>query len=173
MLMVLARRPLIMLRLCLQFKVCCGAFRVESCRENTVWFPWSALSHLCTEKKGSGKHPFQIVGVFSGHTLVFPLCAQKKLSPSSCGASNSDMYATWNSLCKTVVCARDVPSCFKNLQDFLSHYYPFWHTPWHLPLLGICQEQQRPRAPVRVGCETVGLLSKDQWINHLEHSLCY
>lgn len=140
MLMVLARLPLIMLRLCIQFKVCCGTFRVESCREDTVWFPWSASSHLCTEKKGSSKHPLQIMDMFSGHTLVFPLCAYKKVISSSCGASNSAMYAIWNSLYKTVIHARDTPSCFKNLQSSLSHYYPFWHTPWHLPLVAICQE---------------------------------
>lgn len=66
MLMVLVRLPLIMLRLCIQFKVCCGAFRVESCRENTVWFLWSALSHLCTEKEG-GKHQASL----SNHGYVF------------------------------------------------------------------------------------------------------
>lgn len=51
-----------------------------------------------------------------------------------------------------------------------NHCYSFWHTSWQLLSVVTCQEQWRPRLPLKLYYRIVVLLSKNQWTNHPEHS---
>lgn len=97
MLMVLARPSPIMLRLCVQFKVCCGAFGVESCRENTVCFLTLPCLIFAQKRKGAASIPFKARICFQDVHCFSPCVHGREPLPSSCGASTSAMYATWNS----------------------------------------------------------------------------
>lgn len=126
------------LRLRVQFEVCCGAFRVESCRESTqfaVW-PWLVLSlpWLIFAQKRKGAASVRVKARVCSQDIHWssPYVPGRESLPLSCGASTSATYAAWNSYCKAMGCARDVHSCFSNLQASLSHCYSFGHTPWRL-----------------------------------------